>query len=255
MNNVKPAPDADTSDKTAIAGAVALLTEAARRDEAGVKALLAAGGFEIAGFVGTRKPRTETSRLDTIGQLIDGIGIHLGSWSFDSKYDPVAIYSADDFLRDRSGKQLVLNVKEAVNELTRRNHGRRYGNGTVAALRQALREGKYQDGDLVLAPRETLNGYDARGTHVRPDNNVYDLLRTSPAFEKLLNAVNSSSGDGRWSVSGSGHPDVSSAVWHALLKDDVADGNPSGYTTVVDRSGVVPARMFRRTSSYPGPTG
>jgi len=215
MSNLKSAPEAGTSNNTAIAGAVALLADAAT------------------------------------GQLVAGKGVYMGPWSFDPKCDPVAIYSADNFLRDRSGKQLVLTFNEAVKELTSRNDGRRYGNGTEAALRQALREGKYQDGDLVLAPMEILNSYNARGEHVRPDNNVCDLLRTAPAFEKLLNTVNGNSGGGRWSVSGSEYPGYPSDVWHVFL----TGGDGVWGDRDLARSGVVPARIFSRASSQPGPTG
>lgn len=252
MSNVNPAPDAGPSDNTAVAGAVALLADTARKDQASVKALLAAAGFEIAGFMPRQKPEAEASGPAATGQLVAGKGVYMGSWSFDPTYDPVAIYSADDFLRDKPGRQLVLTFNEAVKELTSRNDGRRYGNGTEAALRQALREGKYQDGDLVLAPREILNGYNAKGERVRPDNNVSDLLRTTtPAFEKLLIAVNSSSGDDSWNISGSESPAYSSSVRHVRLTDgfDVWGGKGN------DLSGVVPARIFRGTSPQPGPTG
>ena len=81
---------------------------------------------------------------------------------------------------------MILTFNEAVKELTGRNSGRRYGNGTQAALRQALREGKYQDGDQVLAPMEILNGRNAYGNTVRPGKNVVELMKVSPAFETLL---------------------------------------------------------------------
>ena len=247
MSELRSTRDRNTSDEIAIAGAVALLAKAARKDLPSVKAQLAAAGFDLAPIP---KPNTGTSRHDTIGQLVAGRGVHLGSWSFDPKYDPVEVYSADDFLRDKSGKQLVLTFHEAVEELTSRNHGRRYGNGTEAALRQALREGKYQDGDLVLAPREILNGYDYRDQHIRPGNNVCDLLRTSPAFEKLFNTVKNRSGDGRWSVSGSVSPG-GSGVWAVRLTDGAAHWDGKGSA----RSGVVPVRLFSRANSQPGPAG
>jgi hypothetical protein len=237
MSDLKPEPDDGISDDITTAGAIALL--------------LAAADFETARFVPRQKPPVEASGPAATGQLGAGKGVYMGAWSFDPKYDPVAIYSADDFLRDKSGKQLVLTFNDAVKELTSRNEGRRYGNGTEAALRQALREGNYRDGDLVLAPREILNGYNARGAHVRPDNNVWELLKTS-AFEKLLTAVKGSPGVDRWSLSGSELPGYPSGVWHVSLTDGGDDywGTKDG-----DCSGIVPVRIFRRTSFQPGPTG
>ena len=192
-----------------------------------------------------------TRDTSTSGQLVDGRGVHLGSWSFDPKYDPVEAYSADDFMRDKSGKQLVVTFNEAVEELASRNQGRRYGNGAEAALRQALREGKYQDGDRVLAPREILNGTNSRGEHVRPASNVVELMKVSPAFEKLRNTVKISSGDAPWSVSGSETPELPSYVWHVRLMD----GNDFWGTKDYILSGVVPVRLFKRASSQPGPAG
>ena len=212
---------------------------------------MAEAGFEIARFVPRQTPTAEASGPAATGQLVPGKGVYMGPWSFDPKYDPVAIYSADDFLRDKSGKQLVLTFSEAVKELTSRNGGRRYGNGTEAALRQALREGKYKDGDLVLAPMEILNGRNAYRDTVRPGSNVVELMKVSPAFEKLLNAVNSSSRGGRWSVSGSGYPGNPSSVWHGRL----TDGGDDWHGKDRGRSGVVPARIFRGASPQPGPTG
>ena len=73
---------------------MALLTEAARRDAAGVKALLAEAGFEIARFVPRQTPAAEASGPAATGQLVAGNGVYVGPGKFDPKHDPVDIYSA-----------------------------------------------------------------------------------------------------------------------------------------------------------------
>jgi hypothetical protein len=239
-------------DEKAVALAVAVLMKAALKDLPGLRAQLKAAALdELLGYLLPWKPSAESAGPQNIGQLVEGRGVYLGPWTFDPKRDPVEAYSAPDFLRDRSGNQLVLNFREAVKELTGRNEGRCSGNGTEASLRQALSEGQYQDGDLVVAPMEFLNGRDAYGKTVRPDNNVCDLLRTTPAFETLRNAASGSSGDDRWSVSGSEPPASTSLVSHVRLTDGVVDW----YNYFNIRSGVVPARVFHRANPQPGPPG
>jgi hypothetical protein len=197
------------------------------------------------------KQATETSSPQTIGQLVEGRGVYLGPWTFDPKHSPVDVYAAPDFLRDASGNQLILNFSEAVKELTRRNDGRAYGNGGEADLRRDLGEGRYRYGDRVLAPMELLNGYNAGGERVRPGGNVVELLKTSQAFEKLLDAVTNASGDGRRSVSASDFSINLSCVYHVVLPDDDVDWDLKDN----GRSGVVPARVFHRANPQPGPAG
>jgi hypothetical protein len=183
------------------------------------------------------------------GQMVEGRGIYLGTWDPNNDGNIVYAYATPDFLRGTvTGKPLRRTFYEAVDELTLRNGGRKYGNGTETALRKAIKDGTYQDGDLALGPLEFYNGKNVRGKSVRPGNNIYDLLRKAPAFKKILNTVNSSSRDGRWVVSGSAYPDGISRVYHARL----TDGNDGWYAKDYTRSGVVPVRVFRTAPGLGG---
>jgi hypothetical protein len=182
------------------------------------------------------------------GQMVKGRGIYLGKWDPNNDGNIVYAYATPDFLRDTfTGKPLRRTFYEAVDELTLRNGGRKYGNGTETALRKAIKNGTYQDGDLALGPLEFYVGRNARGKSDRPGNNIYDLLRTAPAFDKILDTVNSSSGAGRWVVSGSEHPDKP-CVYHTSLTDGYVDWDYKDHR----RSGVIPVRVFRTAPGLGG---
>jgi hypothetical protein len=169
-----------------------------------------------------------------VGDLVKDRGVYLG------KYAGLAAYAAPDFLRDANGKQLVLNFNEAHEELTRRNDGRSYGNGSEKALRQAIDGDTYCDGDLVLTPKELLNGRDVDGNTVRAGENVYELL-DKPAFNKVK-ATLSNGKDDLWAVSSSEHPDYTSGVYHVSL----SSGYANWLIKANYRSGVVPVRLYRQ---------
>ena len=181
-----------------------------------------------------------TSQENEIGDLVKGRGVYLG------KYAGLAAYAALDFLRDGNGKQLLLNFFEANAELTLRNEGRSYGNGSAKALRQAIRTGAYRDGDLVLPPKELLNGKDANDDKVRPGENIYDLLG-KPVFNTTRKRI-SNGKDDRWVVSSSERPSNPSRVDHVSLSSgDDGWSYKHGY-----RSGVVPLRFFKPTRGVGG---
>ena len=168
-----------------------------------------------------------------VGELVKSRGVYLG------KYAGLAAYAADDFLRDGNGEQKVLNFNEACAELTLRNGGRSYGNGTEEALRQAIKTGAYRDGDLVLPPKVLLNGRNSDGDKTRPGENVTDLLN-QPAFNKIRETISNGSDDGCWAVSSSEHPVKSSGVGHVRL----AGGYDYWTSRHGGESGVVPVRFY-----------
>ena len=174
-----------------------------------------------------------TSQENEIGDLVKGRGVYLG------KYAGLAAYAADDFLRDGNGEQKVLNFNEACAELTLRNEGRSYGNGSAKALRQAIRTGAYRDGDLVLPPKQLLNGRNSDGDKVRPGENVTDLLN-QPAFSTIRETISNGKDDG-WAVSSSERPSNPSRVDHVSLSGgDDGWGTKNGH-----RSGVLLVRFYK----------
>ena len=139
MSDFDPAPDASASDESAIAGAVALLAVAARKNLAVVKARLKAVGFGITGFEPLQAtPDIDASAASDIGAAVEGRGIYHGAWQPVPNGVIVHAYSDTDFLRDASGRQMLLTWYAARDEFARRNDGRRYGDGTEAALSAAL---------------------------------------------------------------------------------------------------------------------
>jgi hypothetical protein len=250
MSNLKPDLDTSTSDEIAIAGAVALLANAARKDFPSVEAQLKAAGFGITGYdpiQGT--PNIDTSIAADIGAVVEGRGIYHGAWQPHPNGVIVHAYSDTDLLKDTSGKQLLLTWYEAGNELARRSAGRRYGDGTESALRQALAkppgtQGAYQDGDLVMAPKLLLNGRDIGGDKVRAQN-TFDLLSASKGdvFKNIAGTLRDTrSGLGRWSWSCSEDRASTSGVMAVSLSDGSVDWDYEDY----GRLGVLPFRFFRQ---------
>jgi len=193
------------------------------------------------------KADPDTSALIDLGEMIDGRGIYHGAWQPRSNGVSVHAYSDTDFLRDASGEQMLLTWYAARDELARRNSGRRYGDGTEAALSNALAkppgtEGTYRDGDLVMGPQVLLNGVDRDGKKSRAAN-TFALLRGSKgdAFKSISNTLRNSSGNARWSWSCSGSRDVSSYVVAVRLSDGLVDW----YNVDYGRLGVLPFRIFR----------
>ena len=168
-----------------------------------------------------------------VGDLVKDRGVYLG------KYAGLDAYAADDVLRDKNGKQLLLTFNEAHVELTRRNGGWQAGNGTEAALlREIAKGGKDIEGKLVLPPLELLNGRNGDGTKVCPGENIFDLL-DKPALSKVKATI-SNGKDDDWAVSSSEHPVHTSAVCHVRL----SDGGDGWGTKPSFRSGVVPVRLY-----------
>ena len=177
-----------------------------------------------------------------VGELAEGRGVYVG------KYAGLAAYAAPDFLRDETGRQLVLNFDEARDELTRRNGGKAYGDGTEMALCQAIENNTYRDGDLVLPPQELLSGRNVdEGDRVRAGENVYDLL-DKPALNKVKATISNGEGAQCWALSGSEHPDDTLIVSHVRL----TDGDDNWFRKDGSRSGVVPVRLYKPAHTLGG---
>lgn len=175
------------------------------------------------------------------GDLIGGKGVYAGIYEVNGIKKEA--YFEPDFLRDESGRQLLLNFNEAGEELAKRNGGRRYGNGSENAVRKAIASGEYKDGDLILAPREFLSGRDARGNMVRSGNLVGLLQAGKKSLQRIadtIRAIRSASNNGRWSISGTEDPGHPPLVYHTRL----TDGDYGQFPKDVTRSGVVPLRLF-----------
>jgi len=245
MTELQQTQDNTPSDDIAVVKAIAVLADAARRDFPALAAQLKAAGFGITGYEPSQeKPGTEAA--SDIGALIEGRGIYHGTWKAVPNGVTVYAYSDTDFLKDASGEQMLLTWYGARDELARRNGGRRYGDGTEAALGDALvepgTEGVYKDGDLVMAPLVLLNGVDRDGKKSRAAN-TFALLRGSKgdAFKSISNTLRNSSGFARWSWSCSELRDYSSHVLAVSLSAGLVDWNHK----VFYRLGVLPFRIFR----------
>jgi hypothetical protein len=249
MSVLQPNLYASTSDAIAIAVAVAVLADAARKDFPSVEAQLKAAGFGITGY----EPVQGTPDLDAcvasdIGAVIKGRGIYQGAWQPRRNGAIVHAYADTDLLKDASGQQMLLTWYAARDELARRNGGRRYGDGTEAALSAALSkssgtEGAYKDGDLVMGPQVLLNGRNVDGDKVRAQN-TFDLLSGSKgdALKNISKTLRDARSDaGRWSWSCSKDRDYSSTAWAVRLSDGYADWISKGSY----RLGVLPFRFFR----------
>jgi len=248
MSPWKPTREQALFDEAAIEDAVALLADAARMDFASVEAKLTAAGFGITGYQPIHATRDlDASVASDFGEVIPGRGIYHGPWQPRANGVIVHTYSDTDFLKDASGKQLLLIWHQTRDELARRNGGRRYGDGTETALADALAKphgakDAYQDGDLVMAPQVLLNGRDQDGKKVRAQN-TFDLLSQSKgnAFSKISETLkNAWLYPARRSWSSSKGRDYPYNMRAVLL----ADGDGGNYE-VDDRMGVLPFRVFR----------
>ena len=188
----------------------------------------------------TQKPvsvkQAEPVTLPKVGDAVDGRSVYLGGWA------GVHAYAANDFLRDAKGKQLLLNFAEATKEFANRNGGRRYGDGSEANIRQAIAQGHYHDGDLVLPSKELLHGRDENENTTRPDANIFALM-SKGALPKVAAVAQNGKGDQRWALSGSEHLGFPSFVCHVRL----ADGGDGWDRKAGSRSGVVPVRLYRQS--------
>ena len=196
----------------------------------------------------TEAPAAEWAAVDSqeIGHLIVGRGVYLGPWgvSSDKIFDA---YAADDFLRDSSGHQLTLYFAAAVDELTLRNEGRKYG-GTVESLRRSFSEQSrrygsiaYCDGDLVMPPKELLHGMDFRGNKVRSGRNVYDLMKKNiPAFKKIREAVAYGVLANR--LAGASIEPIASSYASCV---NLSDGSEYPCHKFIEPLGVIPVRFYK----------
>ena len=174
--------------------------------------------------------------LPKVGDAAEGRGVYLGEWG------GVHAYAADDFLRDANGQKPFLTFNEAREELANCNGGRRYGDGTEANIRQAITQGNYRDGDLVLPSKELLHGRDVYGNTTRPEGSIYALMAKG-ALPKVTAAVQQGDEvDREWALSGSEHPGTTSLVYYARL----TDGGCFWFSKHIFCSAVVPVRLFRQ---------
>ena len=192
---------------------------------------------------------TERSSPSDIGALIEGRGIYHGTWKPRPDGGIVHAYTDTDFLREASGRQVLLTWYETRDELARGNDGRRYADGSEAALHDALvklphTNGAYRDGDRVIGPQVLLNGVNNDGVKVRAGTNTYDLLLGSmgEVFNHIAKTLRyASSRDARWSWSSSAYRDGSSSVRAVSLSGSYG----AWKLKVYDRLGVLPFRFFR----------
>jgi hypothetical protein len=123
----------------------------------------------------TLTPDIDVSSASDIGTAIEGRGIYHGAWQPRPNGPILYAYSDMDLLKDTSGRQMLLSWYQTRDELARRNNGRLYGDGSEAALSDALAkpagtQGAYQDGDLVMGPQVLLNGVEVNGVKVRSEH-------------------------------------------------------------------------------------
>ena len=183
--------------------------------------------------------------LTTIGEIDQKKGINLGAWEFDPSYN---LYVVPDFLRDQQGNQLILDFKGASEELAKRNDGRRHNPGSSIAIKEAMQRNEYRDGDLFVAPLEVLTGYNVIGQLIRPDYNVYKMLKTSAAFEKIRNVVvGHKSSETPYAVSGTAECARSSFMLHANLQNGNTswDGEGGPY-----RAGVIAVSAYKENFNH-----
>jgi hypothetical protein len=190
----------------------------------------------------------DASAASDIGEVIEGRGIYHGAWHARPNGAIVYAYSDTDLLRDASGQQMLLTWYQTRDELARRNGRRHYGNGTEAALCDALakpsgEKGAYKDGDLVMGPQVLLNGVDNEGNKVRTGRNTADLLSGSKsnAFNKIAGTLRAGSANARWSWSCTEFRVYPVSIRAVRLSGGFDDwGLRDGY-----RLGVLPFRFFR----------
>lgn len=174
------------------------------------------------------------------GDLIKGKGVYAGIYEVDGIKKEA--YFEPDFLRDESGNQLLLNFYEARRELTRRN-GCYYG--SEAEVRIDIKSGRYKDGDLILPPREFLNG--VKGFRERRDNHLVGLLKSGngsvkkirDTAEVALNTYNPAGNGSRFLSGTELDPSHDDYVYLVYLS-----GFDDWYLKSKHRSGVVPLRLF-----------
>ncbi|MGE0108846.1 MAG: hypothetical protein AB7S81_03655 [Bdellovibrionales bacterium] len=182
-----------------------------------ISAALKAAGLET---TSTEPPPCALQAKDfcapKIGHLYEGKGVFVGDWQI----TPTVIaplYVAPDLERDEEGNQIQLTFNRQKEGFAKRNSGRIYGNGCVAAIAKAIVDRTYQEGDCFHGPLEFMNGRDVYGNEVRKVN-VFSLLKAgNPAFaERLLKEIKN--GNSCWAFSGTEHPGTTSRVYDASLR-------------------------------------
>jgi hypothetical protein len=174
MSDFKPTLDTDTSDDSAIAGAVAVLTAAAQKNFPGVKARLKSAGFEIARYAPPQQPKPGVSGIAAIGQLIAGKGIFVGAWeprdrggqSLDKIFD---VFAAPEDLTDSSGRRALLTFKEAAAQVASLRNWNGHDGGDFNSdteLYKALGSNTYK-GEWFIPTCDLLIGTDVDGRQVR----------------------------------------------------------------------------------------
>jgi hypothetical protein len=164
MSDFKPTLDTDTSDDSAIAGAVAVLTAAAQKNFPGVKARLKAAGFEIARYAPPQQPKPGVSGIAAIGQLIAGKGIFVGPWEPKDRRGRslgkiLDVFAAPEDLTDSSGRKVLLTFRQAAAQVSslRNWHGHDGANfNSDAELYKALESNTYK-GEWFVPTRDLLS--------------------------------------------------------------------------------------------------
>jgi hypothetical protein len=213
MSELKPAPDTSPSDESAVAGAVAVLADAAEKDPAGVKARLQAAGFEFAGYRRPQEPRTGSYGFAAIGKLIAGKGIFVGGWEPKGRTgrslgQTFYVLAAPQDLTDASGKKLLLRFDQAVEEVASRNGGRRFGN--EIELCEAIEDRSYR-GEWFIPPREVAR-------------TLYDN-KDRGALKGTFTTTASYPDCGDWYWSSTEYRGYSSNVWTVRFSDGNIDWN------------------------------
>jgi hypothetical protein len=186
------------------------------------------------------------ANLAAIGDFDPTRGVYLGTDKA-ALGQVVHAYVAEDLLRNGNGRPLSLNFRGAVRELSERN-GRSYGNGTDRATKQAIVDGTYQDGDLVLPSKELLHGRDVMSETTRPGQNICAVLKADK-LPKIAAAITGND-DQLWAVTGSEHPYDTSLVCRVSLTGKGGAWSDKHYSSSV----VVPVRYFRSLPQGEGPS-
>ncbi len=177
--------------------------------------------------------------LHAAGDFVDGLGVYLGLYAGN-----MHAYVSDDVLRDENGRGILFTFNEVQQEFSKRNKGRRYGDGTETEIVDAIKTGVYRDGDCILPSKELAHGVDAFDYLLRPDNNIYTLLNKGK-LPKIVVEIKNSAPKQSWLLTSSEHPAVPSLMYRVSLTSEDCDWHHEDYY----RSLVTPVRLYRHLAA------
>jgi hypothetical protein len=161
--------------------------------------------------------------LHDTGTLIEGEGVYLGTWEPKDNIGRTLgkifdIYAAPEDIRNGSGN-LLMSFNNAVEHVAglRNYHG--YDGGNFAnekAILDAVRNNPAALAQWFLPTKELLHGKTSGGDKIQPAN-LYDSRNTG-AFNNTF-ITKSGSGNARWYLSLTEHPDDPSYVYNVRFTD------------------------------------